>query len=184
MDMTLKHYREKKNVSQKELARRASITTRTLGEYETGKRILTPEYMEFLMNTVDEIHDQKILEPPVPAEPSPSAGIGNSDAVRAMLSPIVDAMMNHGITPDMLAQKLKEELEAERSSRDVDGEIIRTPDMKIRQSARQDAHKLLNHYPAEKKEITGADGGAIQHEHTVKESMDLGALRDAISSTE
>lgn len=41
-------------------------------------------------------------------------------------------------------------------------------DMAIRQRARMDAHKLLNHYPAEKHEHTGKDGGPIETRDTTK----------------
>jgi hypothetical protein len=39
-------------------------------------------------------------------------------------------------------------------------------DMAIRQRARMDAHKLLNHYPAERHEHTGKDGGPIETKDT------------------
>lgn len=41
-------------------------------------------------------------------------------------------------------------------------------DMAIRQRARMDAHKLLNHYPAEKHEHTGRNGGPIETRDTTK----------------
>jgi len=59
-------------------------------------------------------------------------------------------MDSEGITAEYLAKKLKEELNATKDEQ--------SPDWKIRQEARKDAHKLRNDYPPERSEVTGADG--------------------------
>ena len=41
----------------------------------------------------------------------------------------------------------------------------------VRQRARIDAHKLRGDYPAEKREITGKNGGPIEHEHTIHKEL-------------
>lgn len=72
------------------------------------------------------------------------------------------ALRKTGITPDFVAQQLREEMEGE--------------DKFIRQRARQDAAKYLGWCPTQKHEHTGKDGGPIE----VKNEMDLGALQRAI----
>ena len=64
--------------------------------------------------------------------------------------PFLRSMNAEGITPEYLAKKLKEELNATKDEQ--------YPDWKIRQEARKDAHKLRNDYPPERSEVTGADG--------------------------
>lgn len=82
------------------------------------------------------------------------------DAASKLLGPILDAIQGEGIDAKYLAKKLKEELEATEVKvfNDREGGIIYSDPLiawKVRQSARQDAHKLLDHYPSEK------------HDHTV-----------------
>ena len=66
-------------------------------------------------------------------------------------SPIIEALNRHGITTEYLAKKLKEELEAlETKEFCYKGTVVSSKGkaaLEIRQRARMDAHKLLNHYP-------------------------------------
>lgn len=91
------------------------------------------------------------------------------DIIEAYMRPIEEALNGSGITPEYLAKKLNEELNAEeprvvQGTGDLAGEFIYSEPMiawRIRQRARMDAHKLLGHYPAEKREISGRDGNPI-----------------------
>lgn len=77
----------------------------------------------------------------------------------AITNPIHEAMQLHGITPDYLAKKLEEELEAEETKLFAfRGEIIgerNLTDWGTRQRARIDAHKLRGDYPAEEHKLNG-----------------------------
>ncbi len=106
------------------------------------------------------------------------------DKVLEMLvAPMKSAFEKEGITPEYLAKKLKKELNAKKietfkgtvvnvvPSDDPDepdmiesDEVIYSKPMvawDVRQKARQDAHKLLNHYPPEKREYSGPDGSPM-----------------------
>lgn len=86
--------------------------------------------------------------------------------------PILAALARRGITADVLAQKLDEELNAMQVEVYFDkrfGEVAYSEpliDWQTRQKARVDAHKLRGDYPAEKKEIgVGLSGvGALLDE--------------------
>lgn len=75
-----------------------------------------------------------------------------ADAARLVVDETREEMESQGITLKYLVKKLKEELSAQSK-----GETA----WHIRQGARKDAHRLLDHYPAER------------HKHTVE-----GSLRD------
>ena len=93
--------------------------------------------------------------------------VSNDDIVEALLRPITEALQRHGITPEYLAKKLKWELNAKEVKVFYDrkrGEVVyskKLPAWEVRQRARQDAHKLLNHYPAAKHELSGANGQPV-----------------------
>ncbi len=76
-------------------------------------------------------------------------------------NPLVPCLEKKGITSDYLADKLKEELEAnETKVFQYKGGIVEKSDLvawEIRQRARIDAHKLLGHYPSEKHHVTFED---------------------------
>ena len=76
--------------------------------------------------------------------------------------PIIRALDSEGITDELLAKKLKEELEAnETKVFQYKGGIVEKSNLiawEIRQRARMDAHKLLGHYPSEKHHVT-LEGG-------------------------
>ena len=80
---------------------------------------------------------------------------------------IEQALIDAGLTPEYLASRLIEELDAtERkvflsrwSQRLIYSKPL--PAWTVRQHARQDAHRLLDHYPSERHEITGRGGGPI-----------------------
>ena len=80
--------------------------------------------------------------------------VTNQDILDAILRPMHEALQSQGITALYLAKKLKKELNAKLEN----GKPLWT----IRQKARMDAHKLLAHYPAEKHEHTGKDGGPLE----------------------
>lgn len=76
--------------------------------------------------------------------------------LKQLNSPIVEALDNEGITPSYLAKLLHKELSAKQiKCFQHQGEIVTTeiPALDIMQKARQDAHKLLDHYPAERHKI-------------------------------
>jgi hypothetical protein len=72
-----------------------------------------------------------------------------------------------GIDLNLLAEKLKEELDATHvrcfkpKNEDIaySRELVDWP---TRQKARQDAHQLLNHYPAKRHEVRGKNGGPVE----------------------
>lgn len=65
-------------------------------------------------------------------------------------------IISQGVTAELLRDKLLEELEATEIKAQIpkgQSKFVYSkplPDMKIRQDARKDAHKLEGHYPAEK----------------------------------
>ena len=79
------------------------------------------------------------------------------DMVDAVLRPITAALAAQKITPEYLAKKLKRELNAKETKVfHANGEVVYSKPMiawGIRQKARQDAHKLLDHYPSEKHDV-------------------------------
>lgn len=79
------------------------------------------------------------------------------NAVEAIGNPIHEAMVSCGITPEILAKKLSEELEAEETVfAKFQGKIMDQTDViawKVRQEARKDAHRLFGHYPAERHDV-------------------------------
>ena len=85
------------------------------------------------------------------------------------------ALEKQGLTFDYLAKKLKRELNAKETKFfQKDGFVKEQHDVvawDIRQRARIDAHKLRGDYPAEKREITGKNGGPIEHEHTIHKEL-------------
>lgn len=68
--------------------------------------------------------------------------------------PIIKALNLKGISDELLAKKLKEELDASLPKLfQSDGNVIESreiPVWDVRQRARQDAHKLRGDYPSEK----------------------------------
>ena len=87
------------------------------------------------------------------------------DDVMAMVhAPMGKAMSGAGITPDYLAERLKEELDANETKIFFDqrtGKLIYSKDLvcwKVRSEARKDSHKLLGHYPPERRELSGPAG--------------------------
>lgn len=94
------------------------------------------------------------------------------------LSRVQEALEAEGITPESLAKKLAEELDAHETkvfhNKDT-GVVFSDPVIAwdIRQKARMDAQKLLGMYPAEKRELSGPDGGPIEVHDT-----DLSGLSD------
>ena len=76
-------------------------------------------------------------------------------------NPMGPAFEGAGITPEYLAKKIKSELNATTSTEKAytykDGKTLKvkskTKHWDIRQKARQDAHKLMGDYPAEKHEV-------------------------------
>jgi hypothetical protein len=86
--------------------------------------------------------------------------VSKEDVLDSLASPLIVAFGDRGITPSFLAERLKEEFEYKEclppTKDHPKGRKLKTPAaMRIRQQARQDAHKLLDHYPAERKHITG-----------------------------
>jgi len=82
-----------------------------------------------------------------------------------------EILHERGITPSYLAKKLKAELNAKEVKvfNDKDDGIVYSKNLvawNVRQKARMDAQKLLNLYPAERHEHTGADGGPIEKKMT------------------
>jgi len=71
-----------------------------------------------------------------------------------------------GVTWDLLTEKLFQELEAHETKVFLTkrGKIVYSKPLllwDIRQKARIDAHKLRGDYPAEKRELTGSNGGPL-----------------------
>ena len=79
------------------------------------------------------------------------------DILKQLNSPIVQALHDQGITPSYLAKKLKSEINSkEIKSFQSKGKVIYSKGLDaldIQQRARMDAHKLLDHYPAERHKI-------------------------------
>ena len=98
------------------------------------------------------------------------------------MGPILDAIRGEGIDAGYLAGKLKEELEAtEVRVFNGQGGIAYSDPLiawKIRQEARKDAHKLLDQYPTERKEVTHK--GRLDHVHHMTDEE----LNDAITELE
>jgi hypothetical protein len=75
-------------------------------------------------------------------------------------SPIIKALEGEGITPSYLAKLLKKELKAKQVKvfSNKSGDVIYSEPLEaldIQQKARQDAHKLLDHYPSERHQVEG-----------------------------
>lgn len=72
-------------------------------------------------------------------------------------SPIAKSLTDKGITPDYLATLLQDELTAtDVKIFQYKGQIVKSdplPALEIRQRARIDAHKLMDHYPAERHQV-------------------------------
>ena len=89
------------------------------------------------------------------------------ELTKDFMRPVVAAFEAAGITPEYLASKLKKELDAKKVRLFFDqrtGKVITSDKLTawdVRQKARQDAHKILGHYPAERTEVSGPDGGFI-----------------------
>lgn len=70
---------------------------------------------------------------------------------------ITEVLDAHGITTDMLAKKLKNELKAKETKFfQHEGEVVEIReviDWSTRQKARMDAHRLRGDYPAERQEV-------------------------------
>lgn len=85
--------------------------------------------------------------------------VTKDEMLKAAAHPINESFIRQGITLEYLVKKLKRELNAKEVKVFYDrrtGEVVyskKLPVWDIRQRARQDAHKLLGHYPAEKHEI-------------------------------
>ena len=85
--------------------------------------------------------------------------VSNDELIQAIMTPMSQALGNEKITPTYLAKKLKRELNAKeikafhgKDGIEYSNKLVA---WSVRQKARQDAHKLLNHYPAEKFEMSG-----------------------------
>jgi len=91
-----------------------------------------------------------------------TAGPGEVEAM--VHAPMQKAFTEAGITPDYLAGRLREELDANETRMFFDqrtGTLIYSKDLvswKVRAEARKDAHKLLGHYPPERREVSGPAG--------------------------
>jgi len=106
--------------------------------------------------------------------------VTKDDILKGLVAPMVETFEHKGITKELLAEKLMDELDAGRRESYrakivkkvwneekrkfvdvIDTAIIYTevePEWDVRQKARQDAHKLRGDYPPEEKRISGADG--------------------------
>ena len=97
--------------------------------------------------------------------------------------PIIRVLDSQGITDELLAEKLKEELEAtETRTFQYKGDVIESKGKiawEIRQRARQDAHKLRGDYPSEKHHHT-IEGGLPIVPLTEDEKADLEARKQII----
>ncbi len=93
------------------------------------------------------------------------------EMIEAIFRPIDLALEKEGLTPTYLARKLVEELEATTvRAFNSNGKVIYSKPLvawDIRQEARKDAHKLRNHYPAVKAELTGKDGAPLFLQYVV-----------------
>ena len=84
--------------------------------------------------------------------------VSNDEIIQEIAFPLQDTFKKHGITKILLAEKLKDELEAKEQKvfHGSDGKIKYSKKMiawQVRQKARQDAHKLMSHYPSEKLDL-------------------------------
>ncbi len=79
---------------------------------------------------------------------------------------LLNSLSYQGIDAVLLANKLKEELNADETKvfSGKEGLLYSTPltAWKVRQEARKDAHKLLDHYPADRQEHYFPNGPPIQ----------------------
>ena len=90
------------------------------------------------------------------------------------LRPIEEAIEKQGLTPTYLAKKLKYELDYIEPRAGKKGKLKAGPKaMRIRQTARQDAHKLRGDYAAEKHEHSGSTI-IIMKPDTIKKPEDSG----------
>ena len=96
--------------------------------------------------------------------------VSNDEIIDIALRPMQQALEAEGITEEYLARKLKQELNAKIVKTHYDpkkGEIVYSKKLAawdIRQKARQDAHRLLGHYPATKHEVSARMGVVDYHE--------------------
>ena len=96
------------------------------------------------------------------SDESPTVGPGEVEMM--VHAPMQKAFTGAGITPDYLAGRLKEELDAHETRIFFDqrtGKLMYSKDLvswKVRSEARKDAHKLLGHYPPERRELSGPAG--------------------------
>ena len=85
--------------------------------------------------------------------------ITNYNVLDNISKDIITTANDHGINTNLLLTKLLEELNAnETKIFNYKGDIIYSkelPNYDIRQRARMDAHKLLDHYPADKHAFAG-----------------------------
>ena len=86
---------------------------------------------------------------------TPEAGRKAAEVVHAAMA---ETFEKAGISREFLTTKLLEELNAnETKFFQKDGKVLESRDVvawDVRQKARQDAHKLLGHYPKESLELT------------------------------
>jgi hypothetical protein len=98
-------------------------------------------------------------------------------------SPLVQVLDSKGITLDVLADKLKEELDAtETKTFQHQGKVIESEPKvawDVRQRARQDAHKLRSDYPVERKHVS-FEGGVPIVPLSEEEQVELEAMKEAI----
>jgi hypothetical protein len=90
--------------------------------------------------------------------------VGPGEVEMMVHAPMQKAFTGAGITPDYLATRLREELDANETRIFFDqrtGTLMYSKDLvswKVRAEARKDAHKLLGHYPPERRELSGPAG--------------------------
>jgi hypothetical protein len=109
--------------------------------------------------------------------------VTKDEMIKGLMAPMVETFEAKGITKELLAEKLMDELEAGRVEsyrakvvkkvwnaekkrfEDVmDTTVIYSvpiPEWDVRQKARIDAHRLRGDYPPEEKRISGADGSPL-----------------------
>jgi hypothetical protein len=95
--------------------------------------------------------------------------------------PILIAMEKEEITDELLAKKLKEELNANVTKQfQYEGNVVEADPLiawDVRQRARQDAHKLRGDYPVEKKQIS-IDGGLPVVPLSEEDQLELEAMKE------
>ena len=74
----------------------------------------------------------------------------NSTPYDVSMTPYMTALADAGVTPKTLAMRLRDELDYKEPARR--GYVLTPAAMRIRQAARQDAQKLLDLYPVERKQ--------------------------------